>query len=86
MDATAWIILVVAVAAVFLLISGEVVVTVVLAGAWIGVVWLLVTYGGFMMRDGIGPAIVIVVGMVILSIVTLAAMASVLEDRRSDKG
>ncbi|MEQ7126029.1 hypothetical protein ABN034_16065 [Actinopolymorpha sp. B11F2] len=84
MDVWAWTFLVVAVAAIFMVVSGEVVVTFILTGLWVGVIWLLVTYGGVVM-DGPGPAIVIVVGMVILSIVTLAAMASAIEDRRSDK-
>jgi hypothetical protein len=84
MDVWAWTLLVVAIAGVFMAISGEVVVTFILTGVWIGAIWLLVTFGGVVM-DGPGPAIVIVVGMVILSIVTLAAMASALEDRRSDR-
>lgn len=84
MDVWAWTTLVLVVAVVFLVISGEVLVTVVLTAVWVGAIWLLVSYGG-VMWDGIGPAIAVVAGMVILTVVTLAAMASALEDRRSKK-
>jgi hypothetical protein len=84
MDFWAWTILALVVAVIFLVISGEFLVTVVLTGVWVGAIWLLVSYGGVVL-DGIGPVIAVIAGMVILSVATLAAMASALEDRRSKK-
>ncbi|HEY8457156.1 MAG TPA: hypothetical protein VIL34_16315 [Actinopolymorphaceae bacterium] len=83
-----WIVVVLVVAAIFMLISGEVVVTLILTALWVGAIWGLVEYGA-VMTGSIGPAIVVVVGMVVLTVATLAALASAMEerqDRRSKRG
>jgi hypothetical protein len=84
MDLWVWGVIIVIIAGVFLLISGEVIATVILTAVWGGAIWLLVEHGGRLM-DEVWPAMLIVFGLVVLSVITLAVMATAIEDRRLDK-
>jgi uncharacterized membrane protein YhaH (DUF805 family) len=86
MELWAWIAVVVIIAAIFLFITGEALVTIFLTCFWVGAIYLLVEHGGSLM-DAVWPAMLIVLGLVVLSIVTLAVLASAMEDRRfKDRG
>ena len=87
MELWGWVIAIIVVAGVLVAIVGEALVALVLTAFWVGAVWLLVTYGGGLM-DSAWPVILIALALVVLSVVTLAAVASTLEDRRllKDRG
>ncbi len=84
MEISAWVVVVLVIAVVFIAISGEVLVTLVLTALWAGTIWLVATHGAAVI-EAVWPAILIVLAMVILSVATLASLASALEDRRSRK-
>lgn len=86
MELWAWLIVVVIIAGVFLFVTGEALVTLFLTGFWFGAIYLLVEHGGSLM-DAVWPALFIVIGLVVLSVATLAILASAMEDRRfKDRG
>ncbi|HEY6738057.1 MAG TPA: hypothetical protein VI076_04350 [Actinopolymorphaceae bacterium] len=81
-----WIILVLVIAGIFVLISGEAVVALILTAVWSGAIWLLVEHAATLM-SAVWPAIVVVLALVVLSVITLAVLASAMEDRRfKDRG
>ncbi len=87
MELWGWVIAIIVVAGFFVAIAGEALVALVLTAFWVGAIWLLVTYGGDLM-DTAWPVMLIGLGLVVMSVVTLAAVASTLEDRRllKDRG
>ena len=84
MELWTWVVVVLIIAGVFLFVTGEILVTVLLTGVWFGAIWLLVEHGGSLMRE-VWPAILIVLGLVVLSVATLIVLANKLEDRRLEK-
>lgn len=82
-----WVAVVTLIAVFFFAISGEAIVALILTAFWVGAIWLLVTYGGSLM-DAIWPPILIVLGLVVLSVASLAVLANALEERRwrKDRG
>lgn len=86
MELWTWLVVVLVIAAIFLFITGEALVTIFLTAFWAGAIYALVEHGGSLM-DAVWPAMLIVLGLVVLSIVTLAILASAMEDRRfKDRG
>jgi hypothetical protein len=84
MELWGWLVVAIVIVGIFLAIAGEAIVALILTAVWVGAIWLLVTYGSPVMQ-AVWPAILMVLALVGLTVVTLAVLASALEDRRMKK-
>jgi hypothetical protein len=84
MELWGWVVVVIVIAGIFLAIAGEALVALILTLFWVGAIWSLVTYGGVLIVNA-WPAMLAAVALIVLSVATLAVVASALEDRRLGK-
>lgn len=69
------------VAGLFVAIAGDPIAALILTVVWAAAIWALVVYGEPLIR-AVWPAVLIVLGLVVVSIGTLAMVASAMEERR----